>query len=148
MINRIGIILILSITALSCKPDEDIELRQIKDIVLDASSDPTLKAQAVFYNPNNMRGRLKAIKVDIYINDKKSATIDQELKTVIPAKKEFTIPLEVKLAIKELGFMDTLFGMIGGKKLNVRYSGHLKLSYHGIPFRVPVNHADDVRISF
>lgn len=139
----------LAIVAIGCKrPKEDIVLRQIKDVVVDATSDPLLKANAIFYNPNAMRGRLKRIDVDIFVNGKKAASVDQDLKTVIPANSEFSVPIEVKLAIKELGFMDTLLGVIGGKTFEVRYEGSLKLSYHGFPIQVPVHYKDDVRIRF
>jgi LEA14-like dessication related protein len=139
----------LAIGAIGCKrPKEDIVLRQIKDVVVDATSDPMLKANAIFFNPNSMRGRLKKIDVDIFVNGKKAASVDQDLKTIIPANSEFTVPIEVKLAIKELGFMDTLLGVIGGKTFEVRYEGSLKLSYHGFPIQVPVRYKDDVRIRF
>jgi LEA14-like dessication related protein len=130
------------------KPDQDIELRRIKDVVVDASSDPMLKANAVFFNPNKAHGRLKRISVEIFVNGKKAADVDQKLKTVIPSRSEFTVPLEVKLAIKELGFMDTVLGLIGGKKFEVHYKGTLRLSYHGVPIKVPVDYKDDVRIRF
>src|SRR4051812_13279393 len=94
------------ITALltGCSGDyEKVELRQIRDVVVDANTDPRLKANAIFFNPNNKQGRLKRINVDIYINGKKAGKIDQKLKTIIPAKGEFTVPIEVQLAIKELG---------------------------------------------
>lgn len=130
------------------RPKEDIVLRQIKDIVVDATTDPMLKANAIFYNPNSMRGKLKRINVDIFVNGKKAASVNQELKTVIPANDEFSVPIEVKLAIKELGFMDTLLGMIGGKKFEVRYEGSLKLSYHGFPIHVPVHYKDEIRVRF
>jgi len=42
--------------------------------------------------------------------------------------------------------LDTLLGMLGGKKLNVHYKGALKLNYHGMPIRVPVDYKDEVRI--
>lgn len=147
----IGICLALALAVVmtGCKrPKEDIVLRQIRDIVVDATSEPLLKANAVFYNPNDMRGKLKRINVNIFVNGKKAASVDQELKTLIPANSEFSVPIEVKLAIKELGFMDTLLGMIGGKKFEVRYEGSLKLSYHGIPINVPVNYKDEVRVRF
>lgn len=141
----VGLLFVLS----SCeKPGEKIVLRQIRDVVVDASTEPTLKANAIFYNPNNIRGRLKRINVDIYVDGKKAAKVDQKLKTLIPARNEFTIPLEVKLSIKELGFMDTLLGVLGGKKFEVRYEGSLRLSRNGIPFRVPVKYKDEVRIRF
>ncbi|WP_079687828.1 NDR1/HIN1-like protein [Ohtaekwangia koreensis] len=132
-----------------CKTDyEEVQLRQIKDVVVDANTDPRLKANAIFFNPNNKQGRLRKIDVDIYVNGKKAGKIDQKLRTVIPAKGEFTVPLEVQLAMKELGFFDTLLGVLGGKKFEVRYEGSLKLTYHGIPFRVPVKYKDEVRIRF
>jgi hypothetical protein len=130
------------------KPDQDIVLRRIKDVVVDASTDPMLRANAVFYNPNKVRGRLKRINVEIFINGKRAAHVDQKLKTAIPSQSEFTVPLEVKLAIKELGFMDTVLGLIGGKKFEVHYKGSLRLSYHGFPIKVPVDYKDDVRIRF
>lgn len=130
----------------SCAPKDPIVLRDIRDVVADASSDPKLRAKAVFYNPNNIRMKLRKIKVDVFVNGKKAAEIDQDFKTVIPARSEFSIPLEVKLAMKELSVFDTVFGMIGGKKLDVRYEGSLRLIYHGIPVKVPVNYTDEVRI--
>lgn len=140
---------VLSFVFAACeRPHEDIVLKNIRDVVVDASSEPMLKANAIFYNPNNVRGKLKKINVEIFVNGKKAATVNQDLKTVIPARNEFTVPLEVKLAMKELGFFDTLFGMIGGKKFEVRYEGSLKISYRGIPIKVPVNYRDEVQIRF
>ena len=130
------------------KPKEKIVLRQIRDVVVDANTDPMLRANAVFYNPNNVRGKLKRINIVVFVNGKKAAHVDQKLKTLIPARNEFIVPLEVKLSIKELGFMDTLLGVLGGKKFEVRYEGTLKLTYRGVPIRVPVNYKDEVRIRF
>lgn len=130
------------------KPDQDIVLRDIKDVVVDATTEPMLKANAVFYNPNKMRGRLKKINIQIFVNGKKTGDVNQDLKTVIPSQGEFTVPLEVKLSMKELGFMDTVLGMLGGKKYEVHYQGFLRLSYHGVPIKVPVDYKDEVRIRF
>jgi len=130
------------------KPDQDIVLRQIKDVVVAASTEPMLKANAIFYNPNNIRGKLKEIDVEIFVNGKKAASVEQKLKTAIPAMSEFTVPLEVKLAMKEFGVMDTIFGMIGGKTFNIHYKGSLKLTYRGFPISVPVDYKDDVRLRF
>lgn len=148
-LSMIRFLLIVTVMASSCKgPDEKIVLKQIRDVVVDASTDPVLKANAVFFNPNDMRGKLKRINVEIFVNGKKAAFVNQKLKTHIPANAEFIVPLEVKLNIKELGFMDTLLGVIGGKKFEVRYEGSLKLSYRGIPLNVPVHYKDEVRVRF
>lgn len=130
----------------SCKPKEDIVLRNVRDIVVDANTEPTLKAQAILYNPNNIKIKLRKIAIDVYVNGKKAGLIDQEPKMVIPAASEFSIPLEVKLNIKELGLLDTILGMIGGKKMKVEYKGSISVTYKGLPIRVPVNHQSEVRI--
>jgi LEA14-like dessication related protein len=149
---RQGFLLLIVSTWLvltGCKlPKEQIELKQIRDVVVDATTDPLLKANAIFYNPNDAHGKLKKIKVDIYINGKKAGEIDQELKTVIPAKSNFTVPIEVKLALKEFGVLDTIFSMLGGKKFEVHYQGSLRLTYHGVPIRVPVDYKDEIRLKF
>ena len=146
MLSLVGIACVILI---ACeKPNERIVLRDIRDVVVDASTEPTLKANAVFFNPNDMHGRLKKIDIVVYVNGKRAAHVDQRLRTLIPAKGEFKVPLEVKLSIKELGFMDTLLGVLGGKKFEVRYEGKLKMTYKGIPFSVPVDYKDEVRIRF
>lgn len=142
LVTRCLLLLLLA----SCAPKEKIVLRQIKDVVVDASDEPLLRANAIFYNPNKMKMRLRNIKVDVFINDKKSAVIDQRLKTSIPAQAEFSVPLEVKLAIRELGFLDTILGMIGGKRMAIHYKGSLGMSYNGVPIKVPVDYKDEVRI--
>lgn len=130
-----------------CKgPEEDIVLRQIRNVNVDASADPMLKANAIFYNPNKLRGKLKKIDIEIFVNGKKAGSVNQHLKTVIPSRGEFTVPIEVKLSLKEQGFLDTVLGLIGGRKFEVRYSGSLKLNYRGFPVHVPVDYKDEVRI--
>jgi LEA14-like dessication related protein len=148
-LRNVFLLIFISLVFIQCqKPDQDIELRRITDVVVDATTDPMLKANALFYNPNKAHGRLKKIKVEIFINGKKVGDVDQDLKTKIPSRAEFTIPIQVKLAMKELGFMDTVLGMIGGKKFEVQYKGFLKLSYHGLPVKVPVDYKDDVKVRF
>ena len=146
--RSVGMMLLLMALGACEKPDQDIVLRHIRDVVVDASTDPTLKANAIFYNPNNVRGRLKKIDIEIFVNGKKAASVDQSLKTSIPAASEFTVPLEVNLALKEIGFMDTIFGMIGGKTFDIHYKGALRLTYHGFPINVPVDYHDEVKFRF
>jgi hypothetical protein len=146
---RYALVITFSVAIAACeRPDQDIVLRRIKDVVVDANTDPTLKANAVFYNPNKAHGKLKEINVEILVNGKKTGHVDQKLHMAIPSQGEFTIPIEVKLAMKELGFMDTVIGLLGGKKFDVKYQGFLRLSYHGIPIKVPVDYKDEVRIRF
>ena len=149
--KRINLILIACLTGLllqSCGPKEDIEFKYVKDVIVDGNTEPTLRGKAVLYNPNKQRMKLRKINVDVYVNDKKTARIDQEPSLQIPSEAEFTVPLEVKLNMKELGFMDTLFGMLGGKKTKIRYKGTISVTYKGIPVRVPVDYESNVNFRF
>ena len=139
-----ALLLLISIGA--CKPKEKIVLRNVRDIVIDADAEPMLRAKAILYNPNDIRIKLRSAEIDVFVNGKKSGRIDQKLKMMIPAEAEFSVPLEVKLNMKELGLMDTLLGMLGGKKLKVEYKGSIRVTYKGVPIRIPVNHESEVRI--
>lgn len=150
--KKVNALLIAAIVCLlvisGCGPKKDIEFKYIKDVIVDANTEPLLRGNAVLFNPNRQRMKLRKINVDVYVNDKKTARIDQEPSILIPAEAEFTIPLEVKLNMKELGFMDTLFGVLGGKKMKVRYKGTISITYKGIPARVPVDYESMVNFRF
>ncbi|HEX7014151.1 MAG TPA: LEA type 2 family protein [Cyclobacteriaceae bacterium] len=139
-------IVVVFFSAVSCGPKEDIQFRQIRDVVVDGSGKPMLKAKAVFYNPNDLRMKLRSLAVDIFVDGKKAAKIDQDLKMEIPARSEFIVPLEVTLAAEDLSLLDTVLGMLGGRKMEVHYKGALRLNYRGMPLRVPVDYKDEVRI--
>lgn len=137
---------LLLVMIVSCKPKEDVQLRKINDIVVDASNEPMLRANALLYNPNNMRMTVKKIDIEVFVDGKKAAVIDQQLNLKVPAQAEFTIPLEVKLNLKELGLLDTVLAIFGGKKMSIQYKGSIRLSKSGLPFTVPVNYTEDIRI--
>jgi len=86
--------------------------------------------------------------MDIFVNGKRAGSIDQRMRITIPAKAEFSVPIEVNLAMKEFGFLDTLLGFIGGKKFDVHYKGSIRVTYHGVPIRVPIDYKDEVRVRF
>jgi LEA14-like dessication related protein len=130
----------------ACLPKQDIELRQIKSVVGDVTDEPTLKAEVIFFNPNPQQGVLKHIKADVYVEGKKAAVVDQKVKIKVPANGEFTIPMEMKINLKEQGVMNTLLSLIGAKKIKVRYKGHVKVIYRGFPVRVPIDREEEVRI--
>ena len=144
-----GCALIASVLLLisgSCRPKEDVQLRKIRDIVVDASSDPMLRANAILYNPNKIKMTVKKIDMEVFVDGKKAAVIDQQFKLRVPAQAEFTVPLEVKLNLKELGFMDTVFALLGGKRMEIHYKGTIRLSKAGVGFNVPVNYKEEVRV--
>src|SRR6185295_2112304 len=89
--------------ATSCVPKEQIVLRVIRNVTIDVGLDgePLLKGEAVFYNPNNARMKLKEINVDVFVDGKKSAVVKQKFNSVIKPRSEFTVPLEIQLSLKD-----------------------------------------------
>ncbi|MBK5277984.1 MAG: LEA type 2 family protein [Bacteroidia bacterium] len=140
--------LLVLFLASACVPKEEVVLRSIKNEKLETNEDgdQILKADAIFYNPNNVRMKLKAINVEVFVNGKKSAHSDQKFNSVIKAKSEFTVPLEVKLSLKELGLLDTILAFLGGKKYEIQFKGHLRIKVNGLTFKVPVDHKEEVRL--
>jgi LEA14-like dessication related protein len=145
-ISLLGILLLL---AAACVPKQEVVFKGIKNIEVEsAEGDPLLKANAFFYNPNNIRMKLKEISIDVKVNGKQSAQIRQQMKLPIPAQAEFSVPLEAKLSLKELGLLDTIMNILGGKKYEVRYEGYLRVAVHGITVKVPVDYKEELRLKF
>lgn len=140
--------LVVLVLLTGCVPEEQVVLRAIDNVELapGKGADPVLKADARFYNPNNIRMKVKAIELDVFIDGKKSARVDQKLKSVIKSQAEFTLPLEVQLSMKEIGLVDALLGLFGGKKYLINYKGHIKVTVRGFPLRIPVDYSKEVRL--
>ena len=132
----------------ACTPKEQVVLKSVENLELVPGKgiDPILKGDAIFYNPNRMRMKLKEIEVDVFVDGIKSARVDQQLNTTIKSQADFTIPIEVQLSLEELGVLNTLLSLIGGKKYEIQYTGHVKVSSKGIPFNIPFNYKRTVKL--
>ena len=130
-----------------CAPKEQVVFRKVLNIRVDAVSNaPVLKADMVFYNPNKGSAKLKKIDMNILVNDKTAGTVDQVLNQKVKGESEFTVPIEVKLNLKEVGLLDTIIGIFGGKKYEVRLLGKIRVSMHGFAITVPVDQKEQIRI--
>jgi len=147
MRRTIHIAILLVILLAGCAPKEQITLRAINiKEVQGASVNPILKADAVFFNPNSTRMRVKRIDIEVFIDGKKAASVDQHLSTLIKANSEFTVPLEIELNLKEVGFLDTILSLFGGKQHDILFMGNMKVTVRGFPVKVPINHKDLLKL--
>ena len=131
-----------------CLPKDSVQLREIKNVMVVPAAEPILTGDAVFFNPNNSRMKLRKINVDVYVDGKKSATVNHDLKIIARANSEFTIPLKVQLSMKDMGLMETIRSLFGGKIYEIHYLGHLKVNVNGFPVRIPIDHKEDFKLSF
>lgn len=148
MIKKLLLFLIITTALFSCKkPDKELEFRHVTNIQVKkvTGKEVLLSADAVFYNPNTMKMKLRGIDVDVFLTGNKVGEINQDIKTRIPALDDFTVPFDAVFNIQEVGGLGTLLSIMGGKKLQVRYDGHIKVTVHGLPFKVPVDYENEVR---
>lgn len=143
-----GVLLFVVLVLGACVPKEPVVLRAVNVIQVEPGTDgePVLKAEAVFYNPNATSMRLKRIDLDVLVDGKKTARIDQHLSSPVNAKSEFTVPLEVQLKLKEIGLLSTILNLFGGKEYGIQFVGSLKVKVHGFPVTVPVSHKTKFRL--
>jgi len=132
----------------ACAPKEPVALRSVKDINVDVDKNGAalLTAKLVLYNPNPVRMRLREINIDVFLNGKKAAESDQQLDVRVPSKNEFYVPLEVKVSLKELGLMDTLLGLLGGRKFDVVYDGYIVVRSKGIKVKIPLHYEGQFKL--
>lgn len=131
----------------SCAPKEDIIFKGIRKVDVQADgSEPILTAEAYFSNPNNVRMKLKEVNVDILIDGKTSAKVRQKLKLEIPAQSDFSVTLIARLSFKDIGLVDTIINLIGGKKYQIQYIGFVRVAVHGLTVKVPVKFTEERRI--
>jgi LEA14-like dessication related protein len=128
----------------ACVPKEQVMLRSvvIKQVEPGRDGNPLLKADAIFFNPNASRMRLKRVEIDVLIDGTKAASVDQHLDALIKANSDFTVPLEVQLNMKDLGFFNTIVNLLGGKSYEIQFVGKLKVNVNGFPVKVPVNYKE------
>ncbi|MBA4144285.1 MAG: hypothetical protein C0523_00870 [Cytophaga sp.] len=146
--KRLFFFISVLIIVTSCVPKDTIIFKDVKNLSLDQTDleNAVLKGEALFYNPNSSRLRLREINVEVFVDGKKSAYVDQKLSALARPKSDFTVPIEVNLSLKEFGVMDALKSLFGGKKYEIHYKGYLKAKVNGIPVRVPVDHKEDFKL--
>lgn len=110
-----------------------------------AGTDAQLSGDAIFYNPNDKGIKLKEVNVAVELEGKKIGKISQELATKIPAASEFTVPLNASFDLSDMGIMNGIISILGGKKVKVRYHGSIKVSRFGYPQTIDVDHTEEIK---
>ncbi len=144
------ILLTVFTTISSCKVKEKPEFIGVNKIKIVESNRQfiTLKANALFKNPNSIGGELQTDEIKVMINGNALATVSSEAFKV-PAKNEFTIPLTAKIETKELIRDKNLSGLLGSlfsQKLEVQYIGDIKYKVLGFSHTYSIDKTESVKI--
>lgn len=150
MHKRTILILLFFSLVFNCTVNEQPQFSGLENIkVVDSNiKNITLSADALFVNPNDVGGILKAEDLKVYINDTEVATlISEEFK--VPSKKNFKIPLTVAVATDSIVDKKSLGGLIGSlisQKLKVQYKGEIKYKVLGFSSTYNVDETQNIKI--
>lgn len=142
--------LIIMLSFFNCKVKEKPEFIKVENIkVVESNAEfVRLKANALFKNLNSVGGKLATEGIKVFVEGKELATVvSEEFK--VPAKQEFTIPLDVKIETKRLLQKDNLNGLISsilGQKLTLRFKGDIKYKVLGFSHRYQLDQTEDIKI--
>jgi len=141
------IIIFLSIA--SCKaPEEAPVFKRVDNIRVTkvTGTEAVLSGKAFFFNPNKVGMTLRKVNIDVTLEDKKIGTINQTTKTKVPANSDFSVPVDATFNIVDVGFLNSILNVLGGKKMKAHYKGYIKLSVHGVPIKVPIDYEEEIRL--
>ncbi|MDG5491694.1 LEA type 2 family protein [Psychroserpens sp. SPM9] len=153
--RNILLLLTVCITILNCSVKEKPVFIAVEEIELveSTSKTVTLKADAIFQNPNDVGGSLESDDISVFVNDIKVAQVSSE-RFKVPAKKEFTIPLKVKMStdsilkLKGTDAIGTLLNSLLNKKIKVQYKGDIIYKTFGFSYTYPIDETEMVTIKF
>lgn len=143
-------VFVLVFSLVSCSVREAPEFVTVKNIKVIESNKKflSLKGDALFRNPNDIGGKLKADGIKVFVNGNEMATVSSESFDV-PAKKEFIIPLKVNIPTDSILSTKSLGGLIGSlftQKLEVQYVGEIKYKVLGFSHFYHVDETEIVKI--
>lgn len=135
----------------SCSIPKEPEFKKLQSIQVFSKGKNlfSIKAEAIYHNPNRISTKLKELDIVVFVDDKEVSHIQQELGTVIPAEEEFAIPLAFdfdanEIFKKEDGFLKQALRKLLKEELEVHYKGSMVLTFGDTDIRVPVNYKEDV----
>jgi len=111
----------------------------------------TLKADALFNNPNSVGGRLNTEGVSVFVNDILMGVVSTEAFKV-PAKDNFKVPLQIEVNTKDLlnkdpnGLLGGLLNSVLNRSLKVTYEGIIQFKALSFSYNYPINKTETIKI--
>jgi len=148
--RKILLLLTLFIGFTSCSVKEKPEFIKVENIKITKASTKTitLNVNAIFNNPNNLGGKLNWEQIVIIVNDVEFGRIHTE-DFKVPAHKEFTVPLEVKINTEDILDTNSIGGLLSSiikKTIKVQYKGDIVYKSLGFSFTYPIDITENVKL--
>ncbi len=147
--QKIILIIALAVVFASCgRPDQEPQFLRIDNLGVDkiSGTEAILTGDAIFYNPNSVKMKLRKVAIDVSLEGKRIGSINEDLTTKIPALAEFTVPMKASFDLTEIGLLNGIISILGGKKVEVHYKGFIRVSVYGYPATVPIEYTEEFRM--
>lgn len=135
---------------MSCKFEEPVEFQMIDNVEVVSIEDGmvNLSAEAIFFNPNEIKGKLKDVDIRVDLDDKTLATISHNTALPIGPKSQFTIPVNIKFAIEDVqaGFLNNLLNILAGNRIKLHFVGDINVSTFIFSQSVKVDYYEEVKL--
>ncbi|MDF9800062.1 LEA14-like dessication related protein [Catalinimonas alkaloidigena] len=142
--------MVLVIGTAACSTPEAPDFNGVKNFKIDVQglSKAQINGDAVFFNPNKQKIKIRQVDVSVFVEGEKVKDISQEFDITAMPNSEFVVPIDVTLSLGDLNMnlLNTALSMLNGATKKVRYEGRARVTVNGLPFRVPFEHEDDVKI--
>ena len=99
--KKLFLYLFIHIAIISCSELREPEFKKLEEIKVHSikNGNINIRGEAVFFNPNKRRLKLRNSYIEVYMKNKKAATIEQDYATLVPPNQEFKVPF--KAAVPE-----------------------------------------------
>lgn len=134
----------------SCHKPESPEFKYLDNVVvnLESLTSANLHAEAVLHNPNKNTITIKRADIDIIVDEKVIAVLEQDFDIKALGNADFMIPLDVKIKLRDLNLnsIGSALGLLGDNGQEIHYLGKIKVKAYGVPFSVKVDYKDNINL--
>lgn len=156
MLKKLFILIILLLTGalvwLFYNPLKEPSFVRIRQLTVDTmvGNIATVKAIAVFNNPNTLDAQLLNTELKAYSNDAFIGTVSQTAITTIPGNSDFDVYLTLKADVMKLGYSQSLSGLLTNalsrtKEVPVKFEGYCRIKILGAVHKIPVSFEDKLK---
>lgn len=142
--------MVLVVATTACTTPEAPDFEGVENFKIDVQglSKAQINGDAVFFNPNKQKIKIRQVDVSVFVEGQKVKDISQEFDITAMPNSEFIVPIDVSLSLGDLNMnlLNTALSMLNGNKKKVRFEGKARVTVNGLPFRVPFEHEDEVKI--
>ncbi len=130
---------------------EKIENIRIEKVDLQQKASLTFIADLQFYNPSPISVQLSGLYSEIFINEEKTTTLQEELNQVMPGNDSFLIPIRFQVPLMKKGILKEIGALLNGswkkRSIDIRTNGTITINVAKMDMDIPFSHQKTYKLS-